>query len=105
MSLAELALTRRRFLAASTRISICSNDRLRCRFYDYDNDGWLDIFSGEWLAAGRLSVRRRAYPHLFRNNRDGTFTDVTAKAGVGHSGGARAFASETTTMTAGRICS
>jgi len=55
-------------------------------FYDYDNDGWLDVF----LVNG---TRLEGYPagsepttHLFRNNRDGTFTDVTAKAGVAHSG-------------------
>jgi enediyne biosynthesis protein E4 len=55
-------------------------------FYDYDNDGWLDIFlvNGsrlEGFPAGAVPTS-----HLFRNNRDGTFTDVTAKAGVGHSG-------------------
>jgi len=55
-------------------------------FYDYDNDGWLDIFlvNGtrlEGLPAGSLPTS-----HLFRNNRDGTFTDVTLQAGVAHSG-------------------
>jgi len=48
-------------------------------FADYDNDGWLDLFviGGE----GR--------GHLFRNRGDGTFVDVTAKAGVGDVKGAR----------------
>jgi enediyne biosynthesis protein E4 len=55
-------------------------------FYDYDNDGWLDIFlvNGtrlEGFPAGQAPVSR-----LFKNNRDGTFTDVTLKAGVAHSG-------------------
>jgi hypothetical protein len=55
-------------------------------FYDYDNDGWLDIFlvNGtrlEGFPAGDTPISR-----LFKNNRDGTFTDVTLKAGVGHSG-------------------
>lgn len=49
-------------------------------FFDYDNDGWLDIFL--------LSGTRRGGPvegatnRLYKNNRDGTFTDVTAKAGL-----------------------
>jgi enediyne biosynthesis protein E4 len=55
-------------------------------FYDYDNDGWLDIFfvNGwklEGFPSGQEPVSR-----LFKNNRDGTFTDVTAKAGLAHSG-------------------
>jgi hypothetical protein len=53
-----------------------------CAFFDYDNDGWMDIYlvnSGPcdfWTPAKPL---RNA---LYRNNRDGTFTDVTEKAGV-----------------------
>ena len=55
-------------------------------FYDYDNDGWLDIFlvNGsrlEGFPPGQAPTNR-----LFKNNRDGTFTDVTAKAGLAHSG-------------------
>ena len=53
-----------------------------CAFFDYDNDGWMDIYlvnSGPcdfWTPAKAL---RNA---LYHNNRDGTFTDVTEKAGV-----------------------
>jgi enediyne biosynthesis protein E4 len=50
---------------------------------DYDNDGWLDIYlvNGSTAAALRgLEPAPRAA--LFHNNHDGTFTDVTAKAGV-----------------------
>jgi hypothetical protein len=50
---------------------------------DYDNDGWLDIYllNGSTLAALKQT---EAAPHamLFHNNHDGTFTDVTDKAGV-----------------------
>jgi enediyne biosynthesis protein E4 len=55
-------------------------------FYDYDNDGWLDIFLvNGWRLEG-FPPGSEPISHLFRNNRDGTFTDVTAKAGVAHSG-------------------
>jgi enediyne biosynthesis protein E4 len=53
-----------------------------CAFLDFDNDGWMDIFlvnsgpSDFWKPT--TSVRNA----LYRNNRDGTFTDVTEKAGV-----------------------
>jgi hypothetical protein len=50
---------------------------------DYDNDGWLDIYfvngSTETAEAGKSQPPHAA---LFHNNHDGTFTDVTAKAGV-----------------------
>ena len=57
-------------------------------FLDYDNDGWLDIF----ILNGRTleSVPHGATNRLYRNNRDGTFTDVTADAGLTASGWASA---------------
>jgi hypothetical protein len=55
-------------------------------FYDYDNDGWLDIFLVNGWRLDGFSAGNEPTSHLFRNNRDGTFTDVTAKAGVAHSG-------------------
>jgi enediyne biosynthesis protein E4 len=55
-------------------------------FYDYDNDGWLDIFLvNGWRLEGFPKGEEPAC-HLFKNNRDGTFTDVTAKAGLARSG-------------------
>ena len=55
-------------------------------FYDYDNDGWLDIFLVNGTRLEGFPAGAEPTSHLFRNNRDGTFTDVTAKAGVAHSG-------------------
>jgi len=51
-------------------------------FYDYDNDGWLDIFLvNGWRLEG-FPAGSEPISHLFKNNRDGTFTDVTLKAGL-----------------------
>ncbi|PYU59816.1 MAG: RNA-binding protein [Acidobacteria bacterium] len=51
-----------------------------CAFIDYDNDGWLDIFllCGTRIEAAPPAATNR----LYKNNRDGTFTDVTQKAGL-----------------------
>lgn len=49
-------------------------------FFDYDNDGWLDIFV---LCGTRFDgAPDGATNRLYRNNRNGTFTDVTEKAGL-----------------------
>jgi hypothetical protein len=55
-------------------------------FYDYDNDGWLDIFLVNGTRLEGFAAGSEPTSHLFKNNRDGTFTDVTIKAGVAHSG-------------------
>jgi enediyne biosynthesis protein E4 len=49
--------------------------------FDYDNDGWPDIFivNGTTLEG---TGAKGATNHLYRNNHDGTFTDVTVKAGL-----------------------
>jgi hypothetical protein len=53
-----------------------------CAFFDYDNDGWMDLYlvnSGPCdFYKPKLPIRNA----LYRNNRDGTFADVTEKAGV-----------------------
>jgi hypothetical protein len=50
---------------------------------DFDNDGWLDIYLVNGATFNSLDGKEES-PHaaLFRNNHDGTFTDVAAKAGV-----------------------
>jgi enediyne biosynthesis protein E4 len=55
-------------------------------FYDYDNDGWLDIFLVNGSRLEGFPAGQEPTSHLFKNNRDGTFTDVTDKAGLRHSG-------------------
>src|SRR6266849_1961840 len=54
--------------------------------FDYDNDGWPDIFVVNGTTLDPLPAGSEPTSHLFRNNRDGTFTDVTAKAGLAHTG-------------------
>lgn len=58
-------------------------------FFDYNNDGWMDIYfpNGAWQKGvsdnrGR-KLRGNLANALYRNNGDGTFSDVTAQAGVG----------------------
>ncbi len=53
-------------------------------FLDFDNDGWLDILlltGSRWEGAPEGATNR-----LYKNNRDGTFTDVTVTAGLGRAG-------------------
>ena len=55
--------------------------------FDYDNDGFLDIYCVNGAAIPSLEKTAPAYwNRLFRNNHDGTFTDVTEKAGVAGAG-------------------
>jgi hypothetical protein len=57
-----------------------------CAFLDYDNDGWMDIYL---VNSGKCDFYTPNPPlrnALYRNNRDGTFTDVTEKAGVAAGG-------------------
>ena len=51
-------------------------------FFDYDNDGWLDIFVVNGSRLEGFPEGKEPTNHLYHNNRDGTFTDVTQKAGL-----------------------
>jgi hypothetical protein len=73
-------------------------------FYDYDNDGWLDIFLVNGTRLEGFPKGEEPISHLFKNNRDGTFTDVTLKAGLAHSGWGRLSVLAIMTTTVSTIC-
>jgi hypothetical protein len=54
--------------------------------FDYDNDGWLDIFLVNGTSLEPKAAEPKPTSYLFHNNRDGTFTDVTQRAGLTRSG-------------------
>lgn len=70
---------RNRFLLETTGCGVA--------FFDYDDDGWLDIFlvNGTRFEA-KYAKGEEPTGRLYKNNRDGTFTDVTAKAGLVRTG-------------------
>jgi hypothetical protein len=53
-----------------------------CAFFDYDNDGWMDVYLVNSGPSDFYAPKPSPRNALYRNNRDGTFTDVTDKAGV-----------------------
>ena len=71
-------------------------DSFPCWFWDYDSDGWLDIYVSSCSAGDFTHVAGQVAkdylgqpfdaetPRLYRNNRDGTFTDVSREAGLHH---------------------
>jgi enediyne biosynthesis protein E4 len=52
--------------------------------FDYDGDGWLDIYFTNAPSVSMALAGKKAKGALYHNNHDGTFTDVTDKAGVGN---------------------
>jgi hypothetical protein len=53
-------------------------------FFDYDDDGWLDIFLVDGGSLASPAVARQARHRLFHNRRNGTFEDVTDRSGIRH---------------------
>jgi enediyne biosynthesis protein E4 len=54
--------------------------------FDYDNDGWPDIFFVNGTTLRGFSAENAPTNHLYHNNHDGTFTDVTASVGLSATG-------------------
>jgi hypothetical protein len=57
-----------------------------CAFLDYDNDGWMDVYLVNSGQCDFFSPNPPLHNALYKNNRDGTFTDVTQKAGLAGGG-------------------
>jgi enediyne biosynthesis protein E4 len=55
-------------------------------FFDYDNDGWPDLFFVNGWRLDGFAKGQAPTNHLYKNNRDGSFTDVTEQAGLARSG-------------------
>src|ERR1700730_16530071 len=54
--------------------------------FDYDNDGWPDIFIVNGTKLEGFPAGKAPTNHLYHNNHNGTFTDVTEKVGLAHTG-------------------
>jgi enediyne biosynthesis protein E4 len=55
-------------------------------FFDYDGDGWIDIFLVDGGSQADPAIARTARHRLFRNRQNGSFEDTTGKSGIRHSG-------------------
>jgi len=83
----EIGLNFRHSLGADDLTNIIESNGGGAVFLDYDQDGFIDIYasSGTWLEGFSNGEKPAELPgnHLYRNRGDGTFEDVTKKAGVG----------------------
>jgi hypothetical protein len=84
----EAGLGRARNVSGAPRAKRYLLEEMGCgaAFFDYDHDGWLDIFLVNGTSFDPQQPAAKPTSFLFKNNRDGTFTDVTRKAGLTHSG-------------------
>ncbi len=82
----EAGLTVPHFNAADGRFRLVETMGSGIGLLDYDGDGWLDIFVAQGSPIPRDPDDHRFAAQLYRNNRDGTFTDVARAAGVAFEG-------------------
>ncbi len=76
-------------IAADTSVVEPSQQSFACWFFDYDNDGWLDLFVAAYqstnadVAADYIGIPHNGtYPGLYHNRGDGTFENVTTSVGL-----------------------
>src|SRR6202022_1616760 len=74
------------FGGKNSSTSILESTDTGVAIFDYDNDGWPDIFLVNGTTLEGFPSRSAPTNHLYHNNHDGTFTDVTERAGLVASG-------------------
>jgi enediyne biosynthesis protein E4 len=80
---AKAGLTARNYFGGETQKKyILETTGCGVAFFDYDNDGWLDIFIVNGSRLEGFPEGKAPTNHLYHNNRDGTFSDITEKAGL-----------------------
>jgi hypothetical protein len=74
------------FDAADGRFRLVETMGSGLALFDYDNDGWLDVFIAQGCPLPYAAAQNKHTARLYHNRRDGTFADVTERAGVGFNG-------------------